>query len=86
MYFLTPFILFGLMGIKLRESFQVSFNQLTAADYLQITVLLVVKTICAIVVIDTYVKHEEMNSREKNGLIALAIFSALTIAFVISII
>ncbi|KZE69241.1 hypothetical protein AWM68_02950 [Fictibacillus phosphorivorans] len=84
LHFLAPFMLFVLMGIDLQESFQVSFKQLTARDFLQLIVLLMVKTICAIVVIDTYVKHDEMKAREKNGLIVIAIISALILAFVLS--
>ncbi len=76
MYFFLMSAIFGMSSIYLRENFQQPFNTLDVLDISRIVLTSIIEIASGLLIIDTYMRFDEISNSKKTLLLVIASLSA----------
>lgn len=79
LYFFLMTAIFGMMDIYSSENFQKPFNTLDAMDISRITLINIIKLVSGLLIIDTYMRFNEISNVKKILLLVIAIPSSMSV-------
>ncbi|MEK4485713.1 hypothetical protein MHH81_08920 [Psychrobacillus sp. FSL H8-0484] len=79
MYFFVMIAIFGMTSIYSSENFQKPFNTLDIMDISRIVLIGIIKLVSGLLIIDTYMRFNEISNVKKTLLLVIAIPSSMAV-------